>query len=340
MYSAGTHVHNNAIGKFRRDCPQWVKSGIYLVPVTNSSKRNHSTVNAGLRRLRDPEAHAKYLFRKLSRLLRANRSAPNAETVHQLRTTVRRIQTLATSLGEQDSKAFGKFDKLLVEIFEKAGKVRDLDVQLEALNTISLLPSVEDDKALLQNYLQRQRAKRQRKLTTTVQEELIKRLPKRQRRAKALLLKAANQPLNSETRRTIDLHKEVLPFVEKLHSSHFDAETLHELRLEVKHVRYAAEAAGDVGAEMVALLKPVQDAIGGWHDWWTLVETADRVLGPLPGHPLMTILRSKMRARFTTSIAALKPLEARLSDTLELGEQKRPGPMLVRQELAAAANAS
>ncbi len=297
-------------------------------------------MNPRTKRLRDPEAHAKYLFRKLSRLLRANRSAPNAEAVHQLRTTVRRIQTLAISLGQNTSKSFAKFDKLLVEIFEKAGKVRDLDVQLEALKTISLLPSVEDDKALLQNYLQRQRAKRQRKLTNTVQEELVKRLPKRQRRAKALLLKGANQPLNSEIRRTVDLRKEVLPFVEKLHSSHFDAETLHELRLELKHVRYAAEAAGDVGAEMVALLKPVQDAIGDWHDWWTLVETADQVLGPLPGHPLMTILRSKMRACFTTAIAALKPLQARLSETFELGEQRRPGPILVRQEIAAAANAS
>lgn len=311
-----------------------------MAPVTNSSKRNHSSGDARANRSRDPEAHAKYLFRKLSRLLRANRSAPNAEAVHQLRTTVRRIQTLAISLGQENSKGFAKFDKLLVEIFEKAGKVRDLDVQVEALKTISLLPSVEDDKALLQNYLQRQRAKRQRKLTTTVQEELVKRLPKRQRRAKALLLKAASQPLDSATKRTIDLRKEVLPFVEKLHPSNFDADTLHELRLEVKHVRYAAEAAGDVGAELVALLKPVQDAIGEWHDWWTLVETADEVLGPLPGHPLMTILRSKMRARFTAAIAALKPLETRLSDTLELGDEKRPGPMLVRQEMAATANAS
>jgi CHAD domain-containing protein len=145
--------------------------------------------------------------------------------------------------------------------------------------------------------------------------------------------------LDSESRRAIDLRKEVVPFLEKLRTSHFDAETLHEVRLELKHVRYAAEAAGDVGFEMVAILKPVQDAIGEWHDWWNLVETADHVLGPLPGHPLMTILRSKMRGRFTVALAALKPLQARLSTIIDVGEQKRSGPVLVRPELVAAANA-
>lgn len=283
---------------------------------------------------REPEVHVAYLFRKLSRMLRANRTSPDAKSVHQLRTTVRRIETLAASLDQQDAKAFVKFQKVLAEIFEKAGRVRDLDVQLDALQTISL-PSVEDDKKILQNYLHRQRGKRQRKLAETVEAELERRLPKRQRRAKAGLLAAMKQ--DGESRRTIDLRKEVLPFLDKLRIRDFDTQTLHELRLEVKHVRYAAEAAGARGEEVVAVLKPVQDAIGVWHDWINLIETADRVLGPLPGHPLMTILRSKVRARFNDAIVALKPLEAKLSDILELA--KRPGPVLLVHEQAVAANA-
>ena len=252
-----------------------------------------------------------------------------------MRTTIRRIETLAASLGEDDSKAFGKFDKLLTEVFERAGKVRDVDVQMEALQTISL-PSVEDDKVILRNHLQRQRGKRQRKLAESVEKELKKRLPRRQRRAKALLLRAISQP-DGASPRSIDLRKEVTPFLEKLRSDQFDAETLHELRLGLKHVRYAAEAAGDPGTKVVVLLKPAQDAIGEWHDWLNLMETADKVLGPLPGHPLMTILRGKVRGRFHSAVSAVKPLEERLSEILHLA--KRPGPVLVRQEVAIAANA-
>lgn len=316
-----------------------MKRGIYLALVTNSSNRNTSAAVPRSQLHRDPEAHAAYLFRKLSRLLRANRSTPDAKSVHQFRTTVRRIQTLAVSLGECDTKAFTKFDKILIDLFEKAGRVRDLDVQMDALQTISL-PSVEDDKIMLQNYLQRQRAKRQRKLAAAVEEELARRLPKRQRRAKALLLSAATEPASPSTRRAIDLRKQVLPFVEKLRANHIDIETLHEVRLDIKHVRYAAEAAGSVGTDIVALLKPVQDCIGEWHDWLNLIETADKVLGPLPGHPLMTILRSKVRTRFENALAALKPLEARLTEIMNLAEVRRPGPVLVRQQELAAASAS
>ena len=292
--------------------------------VTDSSKRNHSERVPHLHR--EPEQHAVYLFRKLSRLLRANRNAPDVKSVHVLRTTVRRIETLAASLGEDGAKPFVKFDKVLSEIFDRAGRVRDLDVQMAALETISL-PSVEDDKRVLRNYFERQRAKRARKLASLVEDELGSRLPRRQRRAKALLLQAVENRAKRPAQPVVDLRKEVAPLLEKLHTGHFDTASLHELRLEVKHVRYAAEAAGEVGTKIVALLKPVQDAVGIWHDWINLIDTADEVLGPLPGHPLMTVLRGKIRGRFNDAVTLLRPLEAQLSELFELG--KRPGPMLV-----------
>ncbi|ABF42330.1 hypothetical protein Acid345_3329 [Candidatus Koribacter versatilis Ellin345] len=313
-----------------------MKSGIFLAPVTNSSKRNTPSRRRTRYIPREPEAHAVYLFRKLSRLLRANRTAPEARSVHLLRTTIRRIQTLAQSLGEEKNKPFAKLDNLLKEIFEKAGRVRDLDVQLDALHNISL-PSIEEDKRLLLNYLQRQRAKRAKKLATLVEDELAGRLQRRQTRAKALILEKVHQRSDGTAKKAVDLHKEVAPLLAQLHHGNFDTTSLHELRLVVKHVRYAAEAAGE--AQAVTLLKPAQDAIGIWHDWINLIDTADEVLGPLPGHPLMTILRGKIRARFNDAVAALKPLEAQLSELLEIG--KRPGPVLVvpNVPLASAATA-
>jgi CHAD domain-containing protein len=302
----------------------------------NSSIRNSSS--AGHRRPihREPEAHVAYLFRKLARMLRANRTSPDAKSVHQLRTTVRRIETFAASVGVSEGKGFSKFQKLLSEIFDKAGRVRDLDVQLEALSTISL-PSVEDDKTLLHNYLQRQRVKRSRKLAETVDAEMMKRIPKRQRKAKLAVLQAVKE--GPSARPVIDLKKEIVPFLEKLRANNFDTQTLHELRLDVKRVRYAAEAAGERGEEIVAMLKPVQDAIGNWHDWLNLIQTADKVLVPMHGHPLMTILRSKVRARFSDAIASLKSLDERLTEVLQGNEAKKPGLVLVPVEKSLAANA-
>jgi len=269
-------------------------------------------------------------------MLRANRTSPDAKAVHQLRTTVRRIETFAGSVGVSEGKAFARFQKLLAEIFDKAGKVRDLDVQLDALNTISL-PSVEDDKVLMHNYLQRQRVKRSRKLAATVEAEMVKRIPKRQRKAKAALLQAVKA--GPSARPVIDLKKEIAPFLEKLRANNFDTQTLHELRLDVKHVRYAAEASGERGEEIVAILKPVQDAIGTWHDWLNLIDTADKVLVPMHGHPLMTTLRSKVRARFNDAIASLKSLDERLTEVLQGDEAKKPGPVLLTANKMLAANA-
>jgi CHAD domain-containing protein len=243
------------------------------------------------------------------------------------------------SLGQQDEKAYSKFDKVLTALFDRAGKVRDLDVQMAALKTISL-PSVEDDQALLRNQLQRQRAKHGRKFSTLVEKELAKRLPKRQSRAKASLLDVAAKPGYTSVRRAADLRKVVMPFVGRLQEIPFDMETLHKVRIELKTVRYAAEAAGDAGTALTEILKPVQDAIGDWHDWVNLLETADEVLGPLPGHPLMTILRNKVRSHFTAAVAAAKPLAHKLSEEMQLPQGKRPGPVLLRSNITLEANAS
>ena len=129
---------------------------------------------------------------------------------------MRRIQTLAVSLGEEDSKGFAKFDKILAEIFEQAGKVRDLDVQMEALKTISRCLRWKTTRAFCEIICSDNARKRQRKLATRWRRNSRSGLPKRQRRAKALLLKAQVSQLDGATTRSIDLRKEVAPFVEKL----------------------------------------------------------------------------------------------------------------------------
>lgn len=73
------------------------------------------------------------------------------------------------------------------------------------------------------------------------------------------------------------------------------AETLHDFRKRAKTARYVAEVAqkGDETAKaQAALFKRIQSAVGEWHDWLTLAESAELVLGAGRGDGLVPLLKS------------------------------------------------
>jgi CHAD domain-containing protein len=88
-------------------------------------------------------------------------------------------------------------------------------------------------------------------------------------------------------------------------------DNLHEYRLQCKRFRYTAELAGDTPEvnDLVETWKTVQDAIGEWHDYLTLTEFADKVLGK-------SAVRSKLRqikqAKYEASCEAVKAAERKL----------------------------
>jgi len=76
------------------------------------------------------------LFEKLQQVSRLS-SGARPEVVHQLRTTIRRIETVVGARPEPGRNE-KKLLKQLRRLRRRAGKVRDLDVQIEALRSLGL----------------------------------------------------------------------------------------------------------------------------------------------------------------------------------------------------------
>ena len=97
------------------------------------------------------DRRASALFQKLKKITRRVSSEPSPERVHQLRTTTRRIETLLDAVGEKP--ASGKLLKQLSRLRRRAGKVRDIDIQMAALGEIKL-ETADTEKTRVMRHLQ------------------------------------------------------------------------------------------------------------------------------------------------------------------------------------------
>src|ERR1051325_4063408 len=121
-------------------------------------------------------------FDKLKRHLSKLPESSAPESVHRFRTYSRRVEVL---LGELEPKLSGnekKLLRLLAKLRKKAGKVRDLDVQLELLRNLRS-PQAAGHKAQLQSFLSAERVKREKKLRKAFDKPTVADLRKRLKRA-------------------------------------------------------------------------------------------------------------------------------------------------------------
>jgi len=81
---------------------------------------------------------SRVVFQKLEQDLVKLSSKPRAESVHRFRTGTRRLQILLGELSHEVDKNQKKLLKLLGRIRKRAGKLRDLDVQLAALRSLKI----------------------------------------------------------------------------------------------------------------------------------------------------------------------------------------------------------
>ena len=87
---------------------------------------------------------------------------------------------------------------------------------------------------------------------------------------------------------------------------------LHQYRILNKRARYAAEFAQPTreAEQFIAGLKRIQDALGDWHDWLTLTQTATEHLGEVRESPLVAELHNVTGAKFRHAVALLSPTPA------------------------------
>ena len=234
-----------------------------------------------------------------------------AKHVHRLRTTIRRIESLVEyarpDLGGKQEKAL----KSLSSLRKKAGKVRDLDVQINLLDAIANTSTRRDRQALTE-FLKRKRSGQARRLSALIDKVQDSRL---ESHVKRILEKAAETPgstVNPDAPLLRARHELAQLAAESPVSAATKARVLHKIRIRIKRIRYLAELAEkSTGQEsFLAELKTTQDALGEWHDWEELTLTAEEQFGDRVNCPLLVEVRALFAAKHAAAAAAVGHLLA------------------------------
>jgi CHAD domain-containing protein len=241
------------------------------------------------------------VFQKLERDVVKLAAKPRAQNVHRLRTGTRRLQLLLNDLSPELDRSQKKLLKLLGRLRKRAGKVRDLDVQLAALRSLKF-PREPRRKTQLMNELIEIRGRQEKKLRKAVDDDTVREIRKRLKRAgKDFDPKASRDPLEVAKEMLERINPEGGPLTEAL---------LHQYRIMTKRARYAAEFSvpSAEATQFIAALKRVQDALGDWHDWLTLTRTASGHLGEVRDSSLVAELHNVTGAKFRHAVAMLSQI--------------------------------
>ena len=240
----------------------------------------------------------KSIFRKTERELVRLSSGHRAEAVHGFRTAARRLQTLLEQLVADNNRKHKKLLKILNRIRKSAGKVRDIDVQLEALRSLKV-PQEPRRKTQLVQALIELRARHEKRLYKLMKKQDIRGLRKKLRRAEeSMTFDSSLDPLS--------VSRQMLKSI-SIPQGTIDEEALHRYRLVVKRARYAAEFAPKSveSNKFLTELKRLQDSLGSWHDWLTLTQTAAERLGDVNESSLVAVLHNVTRGKFRHAVSAV-----------------------------------
>lgn len=227
------------------------------------------------------------------------------KSVHRLRTTIRRVESLIDYVRPELGKKQRKILKELASLRRRAGRVRDLDVQAGLLDAIANGSTAADRRAL-KEFLSRKRERQAQRLATAVGN----RSPRLLARIKAsLMAEEANAPdaaANPLDQARAGLAKLAI----KLQASELKPKRLHEVRIKLKRIRYLAEVAEESAdqARFLEQMKSVQDSIGEWHDWETLAKTADKLFGDRMNCALLVEIQSLFSARYSAAASSVARL--------------------------------
>jgi CHAD domain-containing protein len=243
---------------------------------------------------------------------------PKPEPIHQLRAILRRILAELSLLPNSPETAahIARFTRLTKPIIKSAGKTRDLDVHVDLLEKLShkLQPEIDS----LARHLLKRRRRRAATLLQLVrknQEELVNVFNKLQAvpphlATPALASSSAKATISSPAR---TLARDTFSRAARTLNPN-QPDQLHELRKAARDARYLAESAVQPLAKLptkstaksaikypapsreAAHFRHIQQAVGVWHDYLTLAESARRYLpASSPLIPALERLRNRYR---------------------------------------------
>ena len=169
-------------------------------------------------------------------------------------------------------------------------------------STTASFPREPRRKTQLVNHLIEVRGRQEKKLRKAVDKDTIQEVRKRLKRASKSFDPAASRDPLTVAKGMLDaIDRGDAPVTETL---------LHQYRVQSKRARYAAEFAESSadGEKFIAGIKRMQDAIGDWHDWLTLTQTASERLGEVRESSLVAELHNVTGAKFRYAVAVVSQM--------------------------------
>jgi CHAD domain-containing protein len=253
----------------------------------------------------NPKQRIRSTVNRTGRLLAKLSDQASAENVHKFRTHSRRVETILQELVSDPSRNEIKLLKQLVHLRKKAGKIRDLDVQIAALRNLKL-SQPNGRKAELLRSLSEELSEREEQIAQLLDKKTVRQIQKRLARvAGELEFPPAEKLLQLATRKL-----EQLEIRDRVPSE----KTLHHYRIVGKRARYIAELAGNTpdAQRFIEQLKRMQDLLGEWHDWLQLSLKSERSLGSIEKSPMSATLQNITRTKFRQALAAISETRATL----------------------------
>ena len=274
--------------------------------------------------------HVQRIFRRTERELDRLSSEKHAKAVHSFRTSFRRLETLLEEIAPRGDRHRKKLLKMLNAIRRRAGKVRDLDVQLEALRSLKV-PQEPRRKTRLMQGLIELRLKHEEKLYKLLRKQDIREIHRR--------LKQTYKGFETDRARDPLVVARGIVATAITGGSTMDVKKLHRCRIAVKRARYAAELAekSPAATAFIGELKGMQDTLGHWHDWQLLTETAKRRLGEVSQSSLVAVLHNVTQGKFRQAVKSVSAPEAARSGVQTIPSPAKPAkqPPSVVNEAAA-----
>jgi CHAD domain-containing protein len=250
---------------------------------------------------------SRLVFQRLARELTKLAKNPAPESVHKFRTNSRRVEAVLSEVAPKLNRSDSKLIKLLSRLRKKAGRVRDLDVEIASLRSLKI-PEGNGHKSEFLSKLAQERSNREQKLAKAFNRKTAGEVRKRLKRAATEIdISKDTDPLALTLNKLAKLGRDHVTLTER---------TLHQYRIVGKRARYIAELAGrDAQAKrIVDQLKHMQDVIGDWHDWLKLTQKAEALFGGVRDSALVAMLRNVTQAKFRQAVDAVAETRAAFSN--------------------------
>ncbi|HZD96102.1 MAG TPA: CHAD domain-containing protein [Candidatus Sulfotelmatobacter sp.] len=233
------------------------------------------------------------------------------KSVHRLRTTIRRIDSLVSYANPGLGRKLERSLEKLEDLRKRAGKVRNIDVQRRLLKQVANGSTAKDRKilfALLDKKRERQASRLSSALVKLAGTKFSSRMERIAERV-GIGPSSESRPLAplEEARLQLAGMAEDFPFQQSLKPNR-----LHAARIQLKKIRYLAELADESPERIEFLdeLKVVQDAVGEWHDWEELSKLAEKRFADRVNCALLLEVRALFAARESAATSAVSRLFA------------------------------